>query len=149
MSSVVIIQIEGLLTETDEELPAPSPSMLGLRLVKALASAWPVVYATTAPRDIAAEWIRTAGAPAPVWIASAPQERLTAEVLSALGARQDRAQMYVSTTRVGFDKLIQAKVATMLYHAEEYPLGDWKQPSSWDGDGGRAEHGDVDMVHGR
>lgn len=146
MSAIVIISIEGVLTKVGAYLPGCDPNLAGIRLVRALSSEWAIGYTTmTTDEASATAWLREIGAPTGTFIiVSTPLNRGEA-ILHELGARQDRASLFVAGSLEGFDTLNGNGVSTLLYRHESFVLGDWHRESSWQNP---EEHNDNDPFLG-
>ena len=133
MSAIVVVHIEGVMTDPSDTatIPIASPSGVGLRLVRTLAEAWPIGYVTDAPREKAQAWLEDVSAPTGAWVASAaPQER-AAVILGMLAERTDRAQLYVTCSSTGLGLLQENHIPVLVYFPARHTLGDWRAPTVW------------------
>lgn len=132
MSAIVVVVIEGVLTDIQATLPTADPHFGGLRLVATLNSTWPIAYITTsASLETASVWLQEAQAPSGVFTIAAPLESAADAILGALGKRQDRCALYVSGLRHGFNLLHEHGVGTLHYSHENFVQGDWMMQSTW------------------
>lgn len=138
MSSVCIVCVEGVLVDAGDKLPNAFIKPTTLMLVQQLSGRWPIGFVSSAPREVTVAWLKESGAPAAAWVVqSDSKDERAAVMLQMLAQRRDRPSMVFVPDPVAFASLaVAGAIVVTVTHPADFGLGDWRQPSSWDGRGG-------------
>ena len=134
MSAIIVVCVEGVLTlPTHDDIRKATPQLGVLKLISALAEAWPIAFLSSAPEEEVKQWLRSIQAPTWCWVATAPEEERSRVILRMLAQRQDRAQFVIAGDSAILDTMGSNGISLLrIVHAESYRLADWRQASTWE-----------------
>lgn len=133
MSHIVAVSIDGVLGQVGEPLRTAQPNMRSIQLLRAIATGYPNLgYVTEEDPKVAADWLKTYGAPNHQWIAMASREMHFAEALRMTGQRLDRLVLFVDHEPAHVAAGAAHGVPTLVWHAVPWATGDWRPASSWE-----------------